>query len=214
MVRDTKEDRSGTSSTRRAVRREARDVLRAGLQTARWINVDDTGARHQASNGVCTHMWMAPSLRGPCSALIRSLAFICPACSVGAHAGTPAKMVSATRVPNIYVRLTEGHCVQRSGPCRGSGSRPHQQIGNDSFAWSGTTRNKSRLNFRDLLRAGYTGYVVNDAAELNARARSLGLERTDKQAADPAAGQAHREGLAGTGPDRHRRRVMGQHPVA
>lgn len=35
---------------------EARDVLRAGLQTARWISVDDTGARHKARNGVCTQI--------------------------------------------------------------------------------------------------------------------------------------------------------------
>ena len=28
---------------------ESRDVLRAGLQTASWITVDDTGARHAAS---------------------------------------------------------------------------------------------------------------------------------------------------------------------
>ena len=99
---------------------ETREVLRAGLETADWITVDDTGARHRGANGVCTHMWTAPSLQGFCSALIRSLAFICPACSVGAHAGTPAKMVSATRVPNRYGDLTEGHCVQRSSPCRGS----------------------------------------------------------------------------------------------
>ena len=33
---------------------EARGVLRAGLETARWITVDDTGARHKAMNGVCT----------------------------------------------------------------------------------------------------------------------------------------------------------------
>ena len=33
---------------------EARDVLRAGLQTAPWISVDDTGARHAGANGVCT----------------------------------------------------------------------------------------------------------------------------------------------------------------
>jgi Transposase IS66 family len=35
---------------------EARAVLRAGLATARWISVDDTGARHQARNGVCTQI--------------------------------------------------------------------------------------------------------------------------------------------------------------
>lgn len=35
---------------------EARDVLRAGLETAAWVTVDDTGARHKASNGVCTQI--------------------------------------------------------------------------------------------------------------------------------------------------------------
>ena len=35
---------------------EARDVLRAGLASAAWITVDDTGARHQAANGFCTQM--------------------------------------------------------------------------------------------------------------------------------------------------------------
>jgi hypothetical protein len=35
---------------------EAEAVLRAGLQTARWISVDDTGARHKATNGVCTQI--------------------------------------------------------------------------------------------------------------------------------------------------------------
>jgi hypothetical protein len=35
---------------------EARDVLRAGLETAAWVTVDDTGARHQAANGYCTQI--------------------------------------------------------------------------------------------------------------------------------------------------------------
>ena len=35
---------------------ESRDVLRAGLQTAAWISVDDTGARHAGSNGFCTQI--------------------------------------------------------------------------------------------------------------------------------------------------------------
>jgi hypothetical protein len=35
---------------------EARDVLRAGLETARWITVDDTGARHKSRNGFCTQI--------------------------------------------------------------------------------------------------------------------------------------------------------------
>ena len=38
------------------------------------------------------------------------------------------------------------------------------QIGNDRFTWFGTRASKSRLNFLDLLRAGHTDYVLNDAA--------------------------------------------------
>ena len=109
---------------------EARDVLRAGLQTARWVSVDDTGARHQAMNGFCT------------------------------------------------------------------------QIGNDDFTWFGTTRSKSRLNFLDLLRAGHTDYVVNDAALSYMRDRDLSgpviallAESTKKRFADAAAWQAHLERL-------------------
>ena len=109
---------------------EARDVLRAGLRTAGWVSVDDTGARHKGVNGFCT------------------------------------------------------------------------QIGNDSFAWFGTTQSKSRLNFLDLLRAGYTDYVVNDAALRYMRERALSgsviarlAEHPDRQFADPQAWQAHLERL-------------------
>ena len=35
---------------------ESRDVLRTGLQTASWITVDDTGARHAGRNGFCTQI--------------------------------------------------------------------------------------------------------------------------------------------------------------
>src|SRR4051794_20331549 len=35
---------------------EAREVLRAGLSTAGWVSVDDTGARHRHRNGVCTQL--------------------------------------------------------------------------------------------------------------------------------------------------------------
>ncbi|HYB06146.1 MAG TPA: hypothetical protein VED02_05370, partial [Methyloceanibacter sp.] len=65
---------------------EAREVLRAGLSSADWITVDNTGARHKATNGFCT------------------------------------------------------------------------QIGNEHFAWFGTTGSKSRLNFLELLRAGHGDY--------------------------------------------------------
>ena len=109
---------------------EARDVLRAGLGTGRWITVDDTGARHKGANGVCT------------------------------------------------------------------------QIGNDDFAWFGTTGSKSRLNFLDLLRAGHTDYVINEAALAYMREHALAgptiirlAEHPEKQFADPAAWQAHLEQL-------------------
>jgi hypothetical protein len=38
------------------------------------------------------------------------------------------------------------------------------QIGNDWFTWFDTRSSKTRLNFLDLLRAGHTDYVVNEAA--------------------------------------------------
>jgi hypothetical protein len=80
---------------------EAREVLRAGLSTAPWISVDDTGARHQHRNGVCT------------------------------------------------------------------------QLGNEHFAAFVTTVSKSRLNFLEVLRAGYRDYVINAEALAYMRQRSL-----------------------------------------
>jgi hypothetical protein len=38
------------------------------------------------------------------------------------------------------------------------------QIGNEWFTWFRTRSSKSRVNFLDLLRAGHTDYVLNDAA--------------------------------------------------
>jgi hypothetical protein len=35
---------------------ENRDVLRAGLQAAAWVTVDDTGARHARQNGFWTQI--------------------------------------------------------------------------------------------------------------------------------------------------------------
>ena len=36
--------------------REKDGLLQTGLEISRYINVDDTGARHKGSNGVCTHI--------------------------------------------------------------------------------------------------------------------------------------------------------------
>ena len=109
---------------------EARDVLRAGLETSPWVSVDDTGARHKAKNGFCT------------------------------------------------------------------------QIGNDWFTWFGTRSSKSRLNFLDLLRAGHTDYVLNEAAFVYLRGRGLAAPLIASLAgadethfADKAAWQVHLDRL-------------------
>ena len=47
------------------------------------------------------------------------------------------------------------------------------QIGNEWFTWFRTRSSKSRMNFLDLLRAGYTDYVLNDAAYLYMREQGL-----------------------------------------
>lgn len=105
---------------------EAREVLRAGLAGAAWVSVDDTGARHQARNGVCT------------------------------------------------------------------------RIGNDHFTWFATTFSKSRLNFLELLRAGYADDVVNAAALAYMEHRGLAgpviarlAAHDQKHFTDRAAWQTH-----------------------
>jgi hypothetical protein len=111
-------------------RAEAQAVLRAGLSTAAWVTVDDTGARHKAKNGFCT------------------------------------------------------------------------QIGNDRFAWFGTTGSKSRLNFLNLLRAGHVDYLINDEALAYMRDRALSgaiiqqlAQHETKHFANQAAWQAHLDRL-------------------
>ncbi len=113
---------------------ETRAVLRAGLATADWVTVDDTGARHRSANAVCT------------------------------------------------------------------------QIGNDTFAWFGTTGSKSPLNFLGLLRAGHTDYVINDAALDSMHEHALAaplIQRLathePRQFADQTAWMRHLEQLGMTG---------------
>src|SRR3954453_18231092 len=76
------------------------------------------------------------------------------------------------------------------------------QIGNDHFAWFGTTASKSRLNFLELLRAGHLDYVINAEALAYMRERALsGLvieqlaTHPERYFPDRAAWQAHLEGL-------------------
>jgi hypothetical protein len=59
------------------------------------------------------------------------------------------------------------------------------QIGNDWFTWFGTRAAKSRLNFLDLLRAGHTDYVLNDAAYGYMRKNALSAPLIARLAAQP-----------------------------
>src|SRR5271155_83457 len=76
------------------------------------------------------------------------------------------------------------------------------QIGNACFTWFRTTASKSRINFLELLRAGYDDYVVNEEALAYMRARALAgpviarlSEHPDRWFADRAAWSAHLDRL-------------------
>jgi hypothetical protein len=59
------------------------------------------------------------------------------------------------------------------------------QIGNDHFAWFGTTASKSRLNFLELLRAGHPDYVINAEALAYMRDRALSGPVIDRLTTHP-----------------------------
>jgi hypothetical protein len=80
------------------------------------------------------------------------------------------------------------------------------QLGNDHFAAFATTASKSRLNFLEVLRAGYADYVVNAEALAYMRQRSLAgpviarlAEHPEHRFPDEAAWMRHLErlGIAG-----------------
>jgi hypothetical protein len=59
------------------------------------------------------------------------------------------------------------------------------QIGNDWFTWFGTRSSKNRLNFLDLLRAGHTDYVLNEAAYGYIRQHDLSAPLIARLMAEP-----------------------------
>ncbi len=79
--------------------------------------------------------------------------------------------------PYVSVDDTGARHAGRNGFCT--------QIGNDWFTWFGTRSSKSRLNFLDLLRAGHTDYVLNDAAYGYMRKHSLSAPLIARLAAQP-----------------------------
>jgi hypothetical protein len=79
------------------------------------------------------------------------------------------------------------------------------QIGNDWFTSFATRTSKSRLNFLDLLRAGHTDYVLNEAAYSYMRTHSLSASliasltaQPQTSFADQAAWLAHLDRLGFT----------------
>src|ERR1700689_1012434 len=59
------------------------------------------------------------------------------------------------------------------------------QIGNEWITWFRTRSSKSRLDFLDLLGAGYTDYVLNDAAYDYMRSRGLPAATIGRLKAEP-----------------------------
>jgi hypothetical protein len=59
------------------------------------------------------------------------------------------------------------------------------QIGNDDFTCFDTTGSKSRLNFLEVLRAGYSDYVINAEALAYMRERALARHVIDRLAEHP-----------------------------
>jgi hypothetical protein len=103
--------------------------------------------------------------------------------------------------------LTEGAwvSVDDTGARHKAANGVCTQIGNDHFAWFGTTTSKSRLNFLDLLRAGHADYVINDEALAHMRSRGLAgpviarlADAADKHFNNGAQWQAHLERLGVT----------------
>ena len=84
------------------------------------------------------------------------------------------------------------------------------QIGNDQFTSFTTTGSKSRLNFLELLNAGDSTHLVNDAAVAYMRERNLSGKVIDlltahptKSFADRPAWTAHLQALGITALDVH-----------
>jgi hypothetical protein len=79
--------------------------------------------------------------------------------------------------PYVSVDDTGAHHAGKNGYCT--------QIGNDWFTWFGTRSSKSRLNFLELLRAGHTDYVLNEAAYGYMRKHALSAPLIASLAAQP-----------------------------
>ena len=80
---------------------ENREVLRAGLSSAAWVTVDDTGARHKAANGFCTThtlSGLAPRLRR--------------AASISSTCYVPATAITSS-IPRRWITCVNARCPPR-----------------------------------------------------------------------------------------------------
>ena len=114
--------------------------------------------------------------------------------------------MNAFATSRIYTSLTDATAawisVDDTGARHAGRNGFCTQIGNDDFTWFGTRPSKSRLNFLDLLRAGHTDCVINQAALDYMRGRALAGPVINQLAAprqmrftDHAAWQTHLDRL-------------------
>src|SRR6202142_1938950 len=94
-------------------------------------------------------------------------------------------LAQSREVLRAGLATAEGVTVDDTGARHRGANSVCTQIGNDNFAWFGTTGSKSRLNFLDLLRAGHTDYVINDAALDYMREHALAGTLSQQLAAHP-----------------------------
>jgi hypothetical protein len=73
-------------------------------------------------------------------------------------------ITEARAVPRAALEASPWMTVDDTGVRHAGKNGFCTQIGNDWFTWFGTRFTRSRLNFLDLLRAGHSDYVLNDAA--------------------------------------------------
>ena len=147
-------------------------------QRERWITPDGRTILAPLPEGIEGHF--GPELRrfvlmqyhqGQ-STMPRLLALVAigGGCDLEASAASPVE-----RKPGGFHRRSPGCSARRAGNialvsvddtgARHAGKNGFcTQIGNEWFTWFRTRSSKSRLNFLDLLRAGHTDYVLNDAA--------------------------------------------------
>ena len=112
---------------------EARDVLRAGLVSAAWITVDDTGARHKAANGFCTQIgnahfaWFGTT---PFKRRIKFLALL--RAGYDDYSSTPRRLPTCVNAPRPPMRCSP---VAHQPPRRGDGRLDLHILAGDPWAF-------------------------------------------------------------------------------